>query len=160
MVSVSVVPANGVCGGLNAARENVPILSTAGRSPLTESGLPGARDVYIHWAQEMFDQAGTRREDVKWDYEVRKGQQLETVIDRALAVATTQPGGPVYLSLPREVLAAPLPGFSYDAPARRVAAAPPGPDKGAIDEAARILATAENPLIVTASSGRDPAAVA
>jgi acetolactate synthase-1/2/3 large subunit len=61
--------------------------------------------------------------------------------------------------LPREVLAAPIPGFSYDSPARRVAAGPPGPDKNAIDEAARILAAAESPLIVTASAGRDPAAV-
>ena len=61
MVHVSVGTANGVCGALNAARDNVPILFTAGRSPLTESGLPGARDVYIHWAQEMFDQAGYRR---------------------------------------------------------------------------------------------------
>ena len=146
MVHVSVGTANGICGALNAARDNVPILFTAGRSPLTESGLPGARDVYIHWAQEMFDQAGMLREIVKWDYELRNGQQLETVIDRALSVATTAPGGPVYLSLPREVLAAPLPGFSYDSPARRVAAAPPGPDKGAIEEAARLLAAAENPL--------------
>jgi acetolactate synthase-1/2/3 large subunit len=160
MVHVSVGTANGVCGALNAARENVPILFTAGRSPLTESGLAGARDVYIHWAQEMFDQAGMLREIVKWEYELRNGQQLETVIDRALSVATTQPRGPVYLSLPREVLGAPLPGFSYDAPTRRVAAAAPGPDKNAIDEAARILAAAENPLIVTASAGRDPAAVA
>jgi len=159
MVHVSVGTANGVCGALNAARDNVPILFTAGRSPLTESGLPGARDVYIHWAQEMFDQAGMLREIVKWEYELRNGQQLETVIDRALSVATTPPGGPVYLSLPREVLAAPLPGFSYDMPARRLAAAPPGPDKGAIDEAAHILASAENPLIVTASAGRDPTAV-
>jgi acetolactate synthase-1/2/3 large subunit len=160
MVHVSVGTANGVCGALNAARENVPILFTAGRSPLTETGLPGARDVYIHWAQEMFDQAGMLREIVKWEYELRNGQQLETVIDRALSVATTQPRGPVYLSLPREVLGAPLPGFSYDSPTRRVAAAAPGPDKGAIEEAARILAAAENPLIVTASAGRDPAAVA
>jgi len=159
MVHVSVGTANGVCGALNAARDNVPILFTAGRSPLTETGLPGARDVYIHWAQEMFDQAGMLREIVKWEYELRNGLQLETVIDRALSVATTQPGGPVYLSLPREVLAEPLPGFSYDSPSRRVAAAPPGPDKGAIEEAARILAAAENPLVVAASAGRDPAAV-
>src|SRR5215469_14271101 len=160
MVHVSVGTANGVCGALNAARENVPILFTAGRSPLTESGLAGARDVYIHWAQEMFDQAGMLREIVKWEYELRNGQQLETVIDRALSVATTQPRGPVYLSLPREVLGASLPGFFYDSPTRRVAAAAPGPDKGAIEEAARILAAAENPLIVTASAGRDPATVA
>src|ERR1700719_1806317 len=124
MVHVSVGTANGVCGALNAARDNVPILFTAGRSPLTESGLPGARDVYIHWAQEMFDQAGMLREIVKWDYELRNGEQLETVIDRALSIATTSPGGPVYLSLPREVLAARLPGVSYDSAGPRVSTPP------------------------------------
>jgi acetolactate synthase-1/2/3 large subunit len=159
MVHVSVGTANGVCGVFNAARDNVPMLFTAGRSPLTEAGLPGARDVYIHWAQEMFDQAGMVRELVKWDYELRNGEQLETVVDRALAVATSEPKGPVYLSLPREVLAEALPGFAYDTPSRRVAATPPGPDANAIDEAARILAAASNPLIITASSGREPAAV-
>ena len=45
-------------------------------------------------------------------------------------------------------------------PGRRVAASPPGPDNAAIEEAAQILAKAENPLIITASAGRDPAAVA
>ena len=160
MVHVSVGTANALCGALNAAREFVPILFAAGRSPLSEGGVAGARDVYIHWAQEMFDQAGMLREIVKWDYELRNGGQLETVVDRALAVATSEPCGPVYLSLPREVLAAPLPGFAYDAPARRHAAAPPGPDSGAIEEAARLLGQAKRPLVITASAGRDPQAVA
>ena len=35
MVHVSVGTANGICGALNAARDNVPILFTAGRSPLS-----------------------------------------------------------------------------------------------------------------------------
>src|SRR5204862_1119704 len=160
MVHVSVGTANALCGVFNAARENVPILFTAGRSPLTEEGLPGARDTYIHWAQEMFDQSGMLREMVKWDYELRNGAQLETVVDRALAVATSPPEGPVYLSLPREVLAEPLPGFAYDQPGRRVAASPPAPDPGAIDGAARMIAAARHPLIVTADAGRDRAAVA
>src|SRR4051794_18837372 len=38
-----------------------------GRSPLTESGMFGARDGYIHRSQEMYDQAGLIREFVKWD---------------------------------------------------------------------------------------------
>src|SRR5437899_10453766 len=155
MVHVSVGTANAICGLFNAARENVPILFTAGRSPLTEEGLLGARDTYIHWAQEMFDQAGMLRELVKWDYELRHGAQLETVIDRALTIATSPPEGPVYLSLPREVLAEQLPGFAYDAPARHVAASPPAPDAAAIDAAARLLAVATNPLIITADAGRD-----
>ena len=89
MVHVSVGTANALCGIFNAARANVPILFTAGRSPLTEEGLPGARDTYIHWAQEMFDQAGMLREIVKWDYELRNGVQLETIVDRALTIATS-----------------------------------------------------------------------
>src|ERR1043166_5568806 len=120
MVHVSVGTANMVCGAINAARENVAILLTAGRSPLTESGLPGARDGYIHWAQEMYDQAGMLREVVKWDYELRNGEQLATVVDRALAIAASEPRGPVYLSLPREVIAAPMP---QQAPSRPFGAA-------------------------------------
>jgi acetolactate synthase I/II/III large subunit len=159
MVHVSVGTANALCGVFNAARENVPILFTAGRSPLTEEGLPGARDTYIHWAQEMFDQAGMLREMVKWDYELRNGTQLETVVDRALTLATSPPEGPVYLSLPREVLAEKLPGFSYESPARRVAASQPAPDEAAIAAAVDILASAQHPLIITADAGRDRAAV-
>jgi acetolactate synthase-1/2/3 large subunit len=159
MVHVSVGTANALCGVMNAARANVPILFTAGRSPLTEEGLEGARDTYIHWAQEMFDQAGMLREMVKWDYELRNGAQLETVVDRALTIASSPPEGPVYLSLPREVLAEKLPGFAYDSPSRHVAASVPAPDTAAIAEAARLLAAAEHPLIVTADAGRDLAAV-
>ena len=159
MVHVSVGTANALCGVFNAARENVPILFTAGRSPLTEEGLAGARDTYIHWAQEMFDQAGMLREMVKWDYELRNGAQLETVVDRALAIATSPPDGPVYLSLPREVLAEPLPGFAYDQPLRRVSASPPAPDPSELSLAARLLAKARHPLIITADIGRDTVAV-
>src|ERR1700691_2719407 len=145
MVHVSVGTANALCGVFNAARENVPILFTAGRSPLTEEGVFGARDTYIHWAQEMFDQAGMLREIVKWEYELRNGTQLETVVDRALSLATSAPEGPVYLSLPREVLAEKLEGFSYDSPSRRAAAASrPAADHAAITAAAAILRDAAN----------------
>ena len=105
MVHVSVGTANMICAAMNVARENVGMLLTAGRSPVTEFGQHGSRDGYIHWAQEMYDQAGMLREIVKWEYELRNASQLETVVDRALAIAASEPRGPVYLSLPREVLA-------------------------------------------------------
>jgi acetolactate synthase I/II/III large subunit len=159
-VHVSVGTANMVCAALNAARENVAILLTAGRSPLTETGLLGSRDGYIHWAQEMYDQAGMIREIVKWDYELRNAEQLTTVVDRALAIAATEPRGPVYLSLPREVIAAPASDPEQAPPSRLSAAAPPGPDAAAIAAAARMLARAARPLIVTANAGRDAAAFA
>ena len=160
MVHVSVGTANMVCAALNAARENVAILLTAGRSPLTEGGLLGARDGYIHWAQEMYDQAGMIREIVKWDYELRNAEQLTTVVDRALAIAATEPRGPVYLSLPREVIAAPAAQPEGPSPSRLPPAAPAAPDAAAIAAAARLLAQAARPLIVTANAGRDTAAFA
>src|SRR5262245_11317920 len=157
MVHVSVGTANMVCAAMNAARENIALLLTAGRSPLTEGGLLGSRDGYIHWAQEMYDQAGMIRELVKWDYELRNAEQLETVVDRALSIAGTEPRGPVYLSLPREVLAMPAQG-SHRGSSRLCSAAPAAPDRGAVAEAARMVARAKSPLILTASAGRDPAA--
>jgi acetolactate synthase I/II/III large subunit len=160
MVHVSVGTANMICGAMNAARENVAILLTAGRSPLTEAGLNGSRDGYIHWAQEMYDQAGMLREMVKWDYELRNAEQLSTVVDRALAIAATEPRGPVYLTLPREVIAAPAMDPDGPPPARLHPAAPPAPDAAAIATATRMLADAQRPLIVTANAGRDPAAFA
>jgi acetolactate synthase I/II/III large subunit len=106
MVHVGVGTANAINGLINASRQNVPILFTAGRTPITESGaLPAARNNYIHWAQEHFDQGGMLREFMKWDYELRHAEQVETVIDRALAIAKSEPQGPVYVTLPREVLA-------------------------------------------------------
>src|SRR5690606_18249090 len=53
MVHVNVGLANSVMGILNAASENVPILMTSGRTPLTETGRFGSRSAPIHWGQEM-----------------------------------------------------------------------------------------------------------
>ena len=106
MVHVNVGTGNASTAIITAARANVPILMSAGRTPVTEEGLPGSRDLHIHWAQESFDQAAMLREYVKWDYELRTPTQLEAVVDRALEVMQAEPRGPVYLTLPREVLAA------------------------------------------------------
>jgi acetolactate synthase-1/2/3 large subunit len=151
MVHVNVGTANALMGLINASRDRVPMLFTSGRTPITEQGRLGARDLPIHWGQEMFDQAGMLRELVKWDYELRYGDQLEAVVDRALAIAMTEPRGPVYLSLPREALAAAMP----DAPAgppRQRPASNAFPDPAAIEQAAAILAAAEQPLLIAGRS--------
>jgi acetolactate synthase-1/2/3 large subunit len=160
MVHVTVGTANGAGAVINASRAQVPVLFTAGRTPITEAGgLPGARDTHIHWAQEAFDQAGMLREYVKWDYELRRPEQLEAVVDRALELAMAEPRGPVYLTLPREVLAQPLAEPAIPSPSRRQVACRRFPDPARIDEAAERLAGARNPLIVTAELGRVPQAV-
>ncbi len=156
MVHVNVGTANGMNGFLNAARGNIPVLFTAGRTPTNEEGLAGHRSLDIHWTQEMFDQASMVREAAKWDYELRNGKQTETIVDRALSVAKSEPTGPVYLSLPREVLAEQMDEFTYESPGRQHAPAPPYPNAAAADEAAALLAGAENPLIITNWAGRNP----
>src|SRR5262249_38271782 len=94
MVHVNVGTANSLNLLANAARDRVPLLLMAGRSPIMESGAFGARSRPIHWAQEMFDQAGMVREFVKWDYELRNPMQAGAVVARALEVAMAAPRGP------------------------------------------------------------------
>ena len=150
MVHVNVGLANALMGVVNTSRENIPMLVTSGRTPLTEAGRRGARDLPIHWGQEMFDQAGMLRELVKWDYELRDPIQIEAVVDRALSIATSAPGGPVYLSLPREVLAAPYDGGAMTATTRQATPTLPHPDPAAVQEAARLIAKAKSPLVIAA----------
>ena len=160
MVHVIVGTANALGGIINAARAFAPILVTAGRTPLTEDKLPGARNRHIHWAQESFDQGAMVREFVKWDYELRLGSQLETVVDRALAIARAEPQGPVYLTLPRETLSERLDSLEYFDPPRVGPPAASVADPAAVERAAEILAAARNPIAIVKASGRDPAAVA
>jgi acetolactate synthase-1/2/3 large subunit len=158
MVHTSVGTANAVCGAFNAATDRIPILLAAGRTPLFEDSVLGSRDGAIHWAQEMYDQASMVREFVKWDYELRDGVQVAAVLDRAVDIAMTAPRGPVYLSLPREVLAR---DASADVPPRSTAVpSDPAPSAEAVERLADLLAGASFPVFVTASSGTDPGTAA
>jgi acetolactate synthase-1/2/3 large subunit len=156
MMHVNVGTANGMNGLLNASRGNIPMMFTAGRTPTNEDKLPGHRDNVIHWTQEMFDQSGMAREAAKWDYELRNGEQVETIIDRMLSLSMSDPKGPVYLSLPREVLAIQMKEFTYNSPGQIKPARPSMPNPDALEEAASILAKAENPVIITNWGGRNP----
>jgi len=152
MVHVSVGTANCVCALLNAARDQVPLLLAAGRTPLYEQGRRGARDAPIHWAQEMFDQGGLVRELVKWDYELRDAMQAEIVVDRALAIARAAPAGPVYLTLPREVLAEEIAARAI-LPAETAVPRAPAPDPGDVERLAQLVSEAELPIIIISGGG-------
>ena len=158
MVHVNVGTSNGLTGVMNASRANIPLIFTAGRTPITEGELKGGRNLHIHWAQESFDQGSMLREYVKWDYELRNFAHLEKVVDRALNMAMSEPKGPVYLSLPREVLAEEHQDFTYS-PSGPRRYAKPGPDVEAIHQAAELLKDAQNPLVITSMVGKNPAAV-
>lgn len=58
MLHVSVGAANAVCGLMNAARSQVPMFFTAGRTPLFERDAHGARDNAIHWGRRCSTRRG------------------------------------------------------------------------------------------------------
>jgi acetolactate synthase-1/2/3 large subunit len=158
MVHVSVGTANTINNLANLSRDRVPLILAAGRTPITEKGTFGSRNRPIHWAQEMFDQAGMLRELVKWDYELRTPGQITDVVARAHEVSMAHPRGPVYLVLPREPLSGAMPEPVGPAKPRPLAA-PAHPDPRAIATLAEWLATAERPLIIAATLPREAAPV-
>ena len=155
MTHTNVGTANAINALIDASRDRIPMLLTSGRTPITESGPVGTRNVYIHWAQEMFDQAGMLREMVKWDYELRRADQIPDVVARAMDIATASPAGPVYLSLPREVLGEPSAAERRRGTTGAVSAADRRQPSD-METLAEWIAAARNPLIITGTLGRDP----
>jgi acetolactate synthase-1/2/3 large subunit len=144
MAHTNVGLANCAIGAINASIENIPMMLFSGRTPTTEQGRFGSRTVPIGWGQEMRDQTALVREACKWDYELRFPEQAVETVDRAKALAETTPRGPVYVSLPREVLCEPCPTDQLAAPAIMVAPQP-GLDQVAVATAAKWIAEADNP---------------
>ena len=158
MVHVIVGTGNASAAVMNASRLNVPMIFSAGRTPLTEEGMRGSRSNFIHWGQESFDQGSLLREFTRWDYELRNGDQVETVVDRALEMALGNPQGPVYLTLPREVLAQKMDSITVH-PFRKNQVDALRPSDETIKRTAEVLRGAVNPLIITGRLGSDPSTV-
>lgn len=154
MLHVNVGTANAISNLINMSRDYVPVILAAGRTPITEKGKFGGRNRYIHWGQEMFDQAGMLREVVKWDYELRVPEQTADVVSRACEITMTSPKGPVYLALPREPLSATLPEPIGPVKPRAIPAVP-HPDPAQIATLAEWIAASEKPLIITSASGAE-----
>jgi acetolactate synthase-1/2/3 large subunit len=159
LVHVDAGTANAAMGLHNLARQRLPVLLMAGRSPYELRGqLPGGRDNPIHWVQDPFDIGSLVRPYAKWEYDLRAGPVTEELLARAQDVMQSDPRGPVFLTLPREVLAAEAPEPWPDAPRHGpVAAGGCAPEVAA--RIAEALIAAENPVIVTAYLGRDADAV-
>lgn len=145
----------------NAQRGRIGVIFCAGRSPYTFEGeKPGGRNRQVMWWQEPFDQAGIVRGYVKWEYELRLNENIHHVIQRAFQVANTEPCGPVYLTLPRELLMERIEKVQIPDPARYSAALTPQADTDMLAKVAELLTSAREPLIITGYSGRNTESVA
>ena len=143
----------------NASRGRVPVLIFSGAVPFTQQGeLPGSRNEFIHWLQDVFDQRGIVRGYVKYDNEIRSGRNIKQMIRRAMQIAHSDPQGPVYLMAAREVLAEELPPATADS-AEWPSIAPCAMPASSVDALVGDLLAASRPLVVTSYVGRNPAAV-
>jgi acetolactate synthase-1/2/3 large subunit len=106
-----------------------------------------------NWRGEAFDQGAMVRNFVKWDHQIKKGEDIGEVFNKALGIAMTEPCGPVYLTLPRQTL------WSKNKIASKISyqsaiKPPPKTNIALLKKAAEILLKAENPLIITGYLGR------
>jgi acetolactate synthase I/II/III large subunit len=142
----------------NAQRGRAAVVIVAGRAPYTaDPELRGSRSSYIHWLQEQADQHGIVRNYVKWDYELRRSDQVGEVVNRAFQIAASDPPGPVYMTLPREALMDPVGSVTVHDPQRFPPARIGAGDPAALREVARRLVQSERPLVLTSSNGRSEA---
>ena len=138
VVNLHVTP--GVAHGLgnlyNAHRARVPLLVTAGQH---HTGLR-VQDPIL--SSDLLSMVG---QFTKWSYDVRFLEELPMVMHKAFKELATPPFAPVFVSMPPDVLLEKHDGFGparVTEPTRSIAS------DQAIQEAVRVLASAEQPMIV------------
>jgi acetolactate synthase I/II/III large subunit len=144
-----------------AAHAGLPVLIMAGGPPVSYPGtMKGSRDRGGHlWMQQSFDQNGIVRNYVKWDHRLEYQDNPGLMASRALQVAQTEPRGPVYMSVPREIALLPARETSFPTTQQLGVPRSAAADPDGIREIAQRLLAAERPYAVVSSSGRNPATV-
>jgi len=136
--------ANGLVGLLNASRSRTPLVVTAGQQDRR------------HLASDPMlsgDLVGIAAAAVKQTFDVQHAHDLPIMLRRAFAAARRPPAGPVFLSIPMDLLAEDV---DVDVPERSVLA-PQGPATS-LGSASQLLVSARNPAIVAGDGvGRDGA---
>ena len=143
----------------NVAKGRIPVLIFAGMSPVTQEGeLPGSRNEFIHWLQDVPDQRGIVRQYMKYDHEIRSGRNVKQIVHRAMQFAHSDPKGPVYLVGARETMEEEVGPVAIDMARWHPVSSAPLPADG-VEAIADALATARRPLVVTSYLGRNRDAV-
>lgn len=151
----SVGTMNGLSQLYNAARDNSPVVVTAGHK---DTGVL-ASDGFC----ALPDLPGLARGFVKHAWQSLTADAVAADVRRAINVAAATPPGPTYLAIPEDVQAGAITAQPFDAHA--YAAAPFAhlerrPDARAVADAVRVLLDARRPILVLGSSAAPHAAAA
>src|SRR5262245_267923 len=161
LVHVDVGTANTANAMHNLFRSRLPVLLMAGKAPFTTHGeLVGTRDNYVHFVQEPYDQGALVRPYMKWEWTLPSGVVAKEAIRRAHSIMQSEPRGPVYLMLPREILTEiwndqDMRSFPAD---RYGGATSGGVDPKLVERLADALLGAKNPILLVSYAGRTPGA--
>ncbi|HEX3485516.1 MAG TPA: thiamine pyrophosphate-dependent enzyme [Micropepsaceae bacterium] len=136
----------------NAFCDQVPAIVLAGNVGQGTARRPG-----VEWAHSAHDQAIMVRDYTKWDDQANNLQDFAEGLVRAYDLATTAPMGPVLCVIDADQQEEEIePGRKLFIPKLRQRSHPTG-DPNALAEAAKLLAAAENPVIVTGRYTRSEA---
>ncbi len=144
--------------GLRAAlHERIPMVVMAGES--ISFGEPPAPPAGRQWLRVLTDMGGPARlvqDTVKWSFGLNASNILPHTVQRACQLAISAPKGPVFVSVPTEML---MDTMSAEPPAVAVPPAVPVANEGAVTEVAAALSAAKRPVIITEELGRNLRAV-
>src|SRR3984957_322699 len=111
----------------------------------------------VEWLHSVQDAAAMLREFRKWDDNPASLQHFGESTVRAYQLAMTPPTMPVVLVADGELQESPIPADANLRVPRYVVPTPPSGDQSTVNELAKMLVAAENPVIVTSRSARTPA---
>jgi acetolactate synthase-1/2/3 large subunit len=163
LVHVDAGTANAAMALHNLQRMRLPVLLMAGRAPFaSRREVPAGRDSYVHFVQDPYDIRSLVRPYIRWEYDLPDGRVAKELVARACSAMQSDPKGPVFLTLPREVLAARheaarLPAYP---PERFPPVAAGGADPAAMAAVAEALIAADRPVAFASYVGRSARGVA
>ena len=130
---------NTISGLLDAISDSVPLLCISGQVSTAVIGTQ---------AFQESDALGMSRPVTKWNHQVRRPDEVPTMVRRALEVATSGRPGPVLLDVPKDVQLA-LPGQGAPVPVPRPLRThrSPVPPRACMQRAADLISTARRPVL-------------
>src|SRR5579863_10099025 len=116
-----------------------------------------ARRGSVEWLHSVQDAAAMVREFTKWDDNPASLEHFGESMVRAYQLAMTPPTMPVVLVADGTLQENPIPADANLRVPKYVVPAPPAGDRDTVNDVAKMLVAAENPVIVTSRSARTPA---